>query len=120
MADLRAFQPLRYNPVLVPQMARVVAPPYDVISPERRDALYERDPHNVIRLILNREADPYTAAATLLRQWRDEHMLVRDSRPALAYYVEQFTLPDGTAHERSGVMAAVRLETFSSGRIRPH
>jgi uncharacterized protein (DUF1015 family) len=120
MVMLRPFRPLRYHPAAVGDLAAVVAPPYDVVSEAYRDTLYARSEHNVIRLILNRDADRYTAAATLLRQWRATGVLVQDTQTALCYYVEDFTLPDGTARQRAGVMAAVRLESFDGGRIRPH
>ncbi len=120
MLMIRPFRPLRYNPVIVPELASVVAPPYDVISSRKRDELYERDPRNVIRLILNRDEDPYRSAADHLQNWREEKLLVQEEKPSLAYYVENFKLPDGRELERSGLMAAVRLEPFSSGNIRPH
>lgn len=120
MVMLRPFRPLRYDPSAIGDLAAVVAPPYDVISDAHRDALYARSEYNVIRLILNRDADRYTAAGTLLREWRRTGVLRRDAQPALCYYVEDFTMPDGSAHERAGVMAAVRLESFDTGHIRPH
>ena len=120
MVMLRPFRPLRYNPAAVGELAAVVAPPYDVISDAYRDTLYARHEHNVIRLILNRDADRYTAAGTLLREWRRTGVLEQDAQAALGYYVENFALPDGTAHERAGVIATVRLESFDSRNIRPH
>lgn len=120
MATIRPFRPLRYNPALIGDLSRVVAPPYDVIGEAKRAELYDRSPLNVVRLILNRESDPYAAAATDFARWREEKVLVQERRPSLAYYVENFRLPDGTEAERSGILGAVRLEPFSSGKIRPH
>jgi uncharacterized protein (DUF1015 family) len=120
MAVLRPFRPWRYNPATITDLASVVAPPYDVIDAAQRDRLYARAPHNVVRLILNRSADPYADAAATLRAWRQEGVLIRDPHPALAYHVERFRLPDGAQRERSGVIAAVRLESFAGGAIRPH
>lgn len=120
MVMLRPFRPLRYNSEVVGDLSKVVAPPYDVISDAHRDRLYERDPHNVIRLELGREADRYESAARHLSEWQRERVLCRDSQPSLAYYVENYRLPDGTEKERRGLFSSVRLEPFSSGRIRPH
>jgi uncharacterized protein (DUF1015 family) len=116
---LKAFRPLRYNPAAVGDLAAVVAPPYDVISDRDRDAFYERSEFNSVRLILNRDADRYGAAAALLRQWRADGVLVRDREPALCYYVENFEI-GGVAYERTGLISAVRLQAFSEGHIRPH
>lgn len=120
MAILRPFRALRYNPAVVGDLSTVVAPPYDVISPARRDALYDRSAYNAVRLILNRDADPYAAAGQLLSAWRRDAVLQRDAQPSLCYHVEDFALPDGSRHHREGVIGAVRLEAFSTGRIRPH
>lgn len=120
MVMLRPFRALRYNPPTVGDLAAVVAPPYDVISDAYRDTLYARSEYNVIRLILNRDADRYTAAGALLREWRRTGVLLQDTQAVLGYYVENFTLPDGTARERAGVLGAVRLESFDTGHIRPH
>src|SRR5512134_1929437 len=101
---LKAFCPLRYNPKMVGNLSSVVAPPYDVISDQERDALYDRSEWNSVRLILNRDSDRYAAAAKLLAEWRGSGVLVRDARPALCYYVENFEVA-GVPYERSGMIS---------------
>jgi uncharacterized protein (DUF1015 family) len=120
MVMLRAFRALRYNAAAVGDLAAVVAPPYDVISDAHRDALYARSPYNVVRLILNRDPDRYTAAADAFRTWRRDGLLVRDPAPTLYYHVENFALTDGSPCQREGIIGVVRLEPFNTGRIRPH
>ncbi len=120
MAEIRPFRALHYEPDVVGDFAGVVAPPYDVIDDVQRDALYARSPYNVVRLILGREADRYAAAAHCLAEWRAAGALVRDGEPALYVYVQDFRLPDGDLRQRGGIIGAVRLEPFSTGRIRPH
>jgi uncharacterized protein (DUF1015 family) len=120
MIDLRPFRALHYDPAHVGALADVIAPPYDVIGPAQLDRLYDRSPYNVVRLILNRSADRYAAAASELADWRGRGMLVQDHEPGYYYYVQDFRLADGSAHQRSGVMAAVRLEPFTAGSILPH
>lgn len=120
MVMLRAFRPLRYNPEVIGDLARVIAPPYDVISERHRDALYDRDTHNVIRLELGREADRYASAARHIEEWVAERVLIEDQKPVLAYYAETYRLADGSEHERRGIFGTVRLEHFEGGQIRPH
>jgi uncharacterized protein (DUF1015 family) len=120
VATLNPFRGLRYDPTAVGDLARVVAPPYDVIDPTHQTALYARSPHNVVRLILNREADAYAAAASTLADWRRSGVLRLDAKPALSLYVQRFRGPDGAPRERVGVIGALRLESFESGRVRPH
>ncbi len=120
MVMIRPFTPIRYNPALFPDLAPLVAPPYDVIDAGGRDELYERHPYNVIRLILNRDPDPYASAADTWAEWRAERILVEELRPCLVFSLERFRLRDGTEHERAGLFGAIRLEPFASGKIRPH
>jgi len=69
---VRPFRALRYSAEAVGDLAAVVAPPYDVIDPERHRALLERNPRNVVRLELPLEEpgdepdDRYRRASRLL------------------------------------------------------
>src|SRR5215467_12649433 len=110
MADIRAFRAFRYDLGRVGTLADVVAPPYDVIDPALQQALYDRSPHNVIRLILNKEepADTeadnrYTRAAALLRDWQRDHILTQDSARALYVYHQEFEV-EGQRHLRRGFL----------------
>ena len=120
MIDLRPFRALHYAPAAVGALADVIAPPYDVIDDAQLERLYERSQFNVVRLILNRSADRYGAAAAELAGWRRRGVLVQDREAALYYYVQDFVLDGGSRHQRSGLMAAVRLEPFAAGNILPH
>lgn len=120
MATIRPFRALHYNPATVGDLAAVIAPPYDVIDDAHWERLHARDPHNIVRLILNRDADRYSSAAQTLSAWWQERVLVQDERPAFYYYVQNFTLPELGSLERRGLIAAVRLEPFGAGSIYPH
>ena len=116
--ELRPFRALRYDATCVP-LADVVAPPYDVIDDPHRDRLYARHPHNVVRLILNRDADRYGSSAAHLGDWLARGVLRQDDQKALWLYAQTFGHA-GREYERTGVIGAVRLEPFSAGHIRPH
>jgi uncharacterized protein (DUF1015 family) len=126
MADLRAFRGYRYDLGRVGALGDMVAPPYDVIDPAMQESLYARSPHNVIRLILERETaadteghNRYTRSANALRDWLREDVLVQDSARSLYVYEQEFEA-EGRRLTRKGFMARVRLEPFGSGRIFPH
>jgi len=97
-------------------MDAVVAPPYDVISPDARDALYRSSPFNVTRLILNPEG--HEAAGVQYRAWRERGVLRADERPAFYLYSQEFDA-DGPKR-RVGVIGAMYLEPFTTGVVRPH
>jgi len=126
MAEVVPFKGVRYNPELISNMGALVAPPYDVIAPEEQDALYMRDPHNVIRLILgkhqpgdNAEDNVHTRAGRYLRDWMEKRILVSD--PAPCYYLTSVSFSyDGGHHTRYGLIARVRLEPFEKGIVLPH
>ncbi|HEV2005365.1 MAG TPA: DUF1015 domain-containing protein [Candidatus Limnocylindrales bacterium] len=128
MPVVRPFRALRYAPDAVPDLASVVAPPYDVIGPDEVRELLARDPRNVVRLDLpiaepgDEPDERYRRAARLISTWRSDGTLHRDPRPALYAYEQAYTIP-GTAEERvrRGVFARVGLEAFGpDSGIRPH
>jgi len=126
MAEIRAFRGYRYDLGRVGALSAVVAPPYDVIDPPLQQALYERSPYNVVRLILNREEpgdseshNRYTRAAACLRDWQRDGILVQDSARALYVYHQEFEV-EGRRYTRRGFMARVRLERIGEGKIFPH
>ncbi len=126
MADIRAFRAYRYDPGRVGALGDVVAPPYDVIDPALQQALYDRSPYNVVRLILNKESpadtehdNRYTRAAATLRDWLRDDVLRQDSARGLYVYHQDFEV-EGRTYTRRGFLARVRLEPFGAGRVYPH
>ena len=120
MASIAPFRGLFYDPKKVRDLARVIAPPYDVISKEEQEKLYKRSPYNFVRLDLSQEPDVYSAVPQLLETWINEGILVRDEVPAIYYMTQRFTLPGGGEKERKGFFALLQLEDFATGNIRPH
>jgi uncharacterized protein (DUF1015 family) len=126
MAEIAPLTPLRYDLARLRNgLGDVVAPPYDVISSEERQALAERSRYNVVRLILP-EGDgdsKYARAAELLSRWREEGVLLRDSEPAFYRYDQTFVPPgdrDGLPIVRRGFLALVRLVPFADRIVLPH
>jgi uncharacterized protein (DUF1015 family) len=126
MAEVQAFRGFRYDLARVGTLSDVIAPPYDVIDPALQQALYDRSPHNVVRLILGKESpadtandNRYTRAGQTLRDWIADGILAQDSARCLYAYEQDFEI-DGQRHTRKGFMARVRLEKFGEGRIYPH
>ncbi len=121
MPTVRGFKGIRYNPAKIDDFGKILAPPYDVISPEEQKKLYERDPFNVVRLILPEGSDDnkYDLAAKTFRDWFVEDILFRDSEPSVYPYYQEFD-DNGQRVTRKGFIAAVKLEDFESKKILPH
>jgi uncharacterized protein (DUF1015 family) len=108
-------------------LSMLLSPPYDVITPEAREALAARSPHNAVHLILDRERpgdgpeeNKHRRAARRFADWLGDGTLRRDPRPALYPLEQVFVAPDGRQHARRGVVAAVRLHDFRDGVVLPH
>ncbi len=125
MAAVRPFRALRYT-LQQQDLAALLAPPYDVINAEEQQALYDRDPHNVIRLEYGitrpddtAEDNRYTRAQTALAQWMADGTLLLEDTPALYPHTQHYAW-GGAVHARGGFFAAVRLQPFDQGDILPH
>lgn len=124
MAEIRPFRALRYDPSRV-ELERVLAPVYDVVTPEDRVRFYEKDPHNAIRLELTKSvaeeaSTDYSEVAHTLAAWRREGVLRFDERPALYALRQRFAAPDGRALARTGFFCSLKLEDYAKRIVRPH
>ncbi len=127
MAEIAPFRALRYNPRFVPDLKRVVAPPYDVISPEAQERYHARHPHNVVRLILSKEGeagtpdhDRYARAARTFTAWQAERILACDPVPGIYVSEQEFSLGEGHRFRRRGFMVLVRLARYDEKIVFPH
>ncbi|MBI3365595.1 MAG: DUF1015 domain-containing protein [Ignavibacteriae bacterium] len=119
MPDIKPFRALLYNPQKV-RFDDVVAPPYDVISSQQQGELYQRNSHNVIRLIFGREENRYESAARFLERWKREDIIAADTASCLYVVSQRFALPSGTTVDRYGFIGACKLTEFGRGSVYPH
>lgn len=122
------FRGIRYD--IGPRDPRLVtAPPYDVISPEQRQALVDASDENIVRIDLPSSGsadpaagadDPYRAAATLLKEWLGSGVLVEDDQPGFTIYRMISIDEDGDEHHTTGVIGALRLSAPDEGEILCH
>ena len=126
MIEVNPFNGLLYNLEIVGSLDEVTAPPYDVISPDQQEALYQKNPHNVVRLIFGKKSDQdsdtdnrYTRSAKVFEGWINEGVLKRDDEPGLYLYSQEYEF-EGERFCRVGFFALVKIEDFSEGNICPH
>src|ERR1700730_11102621 len=126
MADFQVFEALRYEPGVAGDSARLIAPPYDVVSPALAAELYGRSPFNIAR-VDNGEQQPadnenenrYSRAAAQLKDWRRQGALVRDTAPRMYVYDQEFEL-HGRRRRRRAIFGRLRLEEWDKGIVLPH
>jgi uncharacterized protein (DUF1015 family) len=126
MPSIKPFKAVIYNKKKITDLKRVVAPPYDVISPELQSKLYSRHKHNIVRLILGRiektdsESDNrYTRAAKFFEEWLKSGILVADDENAIYVYSQNYRL-NGKLIDRTGFMSLMELELSGNKGIKPH
>jgi uncharacterized protein (DUF1015 family) len=120
MAEVRAFHGLCYNPAKIEQLADVITPPYDVISPEQKKEFLARSPYNIVRLILPDGEDAYQNAAKTLEDWIGRHIMRPDPDRTIYCYHQTFKTPEGEEKTRKGFLALIRLVDFDQGIVLPH
>jgi uncharacterized protein (DUF1015 family) len=124
--NIRPFRGYRYNPAKVSDLSRVVAPPYDQIDAQAREALHALDPLNFVRITLGQpepgdtdEGDRHRRAREHLDRWIAEQVLIRDPEPALYPYLTTYRVGGETATRR-GFIALGRLAEYAEGIVLPH
>ena len=126
MAEIHPFRGVHYNPQLVKDLAEVICPPYDIISPQLQQELYQRHPHNFVRLEHNRELpqdttqdNKYTRSAAVLERWLQEKVMVADEKPTV-YLHDHYFRHNKREYRRRGIITGVRLQEWADNVIRPH
>jgi uncharacterized protein (DUF1015 family) len=117
MAEVKPFRAERYNESKAGPLERLVAPPYDVISPKQREEYLARSPYNVVHLTL---PDDEEQAGRDVADWRAEGILTRDPEQGYWFLSQDYVGPDGVSRTRSGLVASLRAEPYENGAVLPH
>lgn len=126
MVEVKPLNAIVYNQEKV-DMDKVVAPPYDVISDEYRDELYERSEYNCVKLILAKGStdveapdNRYDSAKADFENWLNENVLIKLDKPCILYILQKYTTENGREIVRKGFIARNKIEDFSTKQILPH
>jgi uncharacterized protein (DUF1015 family) len=125
MPRIAAFRALRFDPTRLPDTAKVIAPPYDVISAEQRAQLEAQSSRNIVHLDLPRgDGDAkYEHAHALLEAWMADGSLREDPEPGIYRYEQTFSFDTGSGprtYTRKGFFALIELSPFSARVVLPH
>ena len=123
--EIRPFKALRFDPAVVGDVGDCIAPPYDVIDEQMQDALYQKSPWNIVRIIKGKTApddnetdNQYTRATASLEEFIGSGALKRDAADCIYAYVQDFKIGSQN-HRRSGLIALGKLTEFGKG-VQPH
>jgi uncharacterized protein (DUF1015 family) len=117
MAVVKPFRAERYDESKAGALERLVAPPYDVLSPEQREEYLARSPYNVVHLTL---PDDEEQAGRDVTDWRERGVLARDQEPGYWLLSQDYVGPDGVPRTRTGLVASLRAEPYENGVVLPH
>jgi uncharacterized protein (DUF1015 family) len=125
MAKIIPFRGILYNTSKV-AMEDVLAPPYDVITPEYREALYMQSPHNIVRIDFGKELpsdtdseNRYARARRYLEEWLRDGIFIRSDKPSFYAYEMAYEVLN-QKRRLLGFLALVKLEELGKGSIYPH
>lgn len=117
--EVSPFRGIRYNQRMVGDLARILCPPYDVITSEQQKLYYKKSDYNAIRLEFPESAgDSYQRAAITFQQWL-KHGVLQLDRVSSFYLHDHHFEYSGEKRVRRGLIARVKLEPWGSG-IYPH
>jgi uncharacterized protein (DUF1015 family) len=118
---VRAFRGYRYAIGRERDVSKVVAPPYDQISPEQQNLLYALSPANIVRVSYPRDAGDarYAAANGTLTRWVADGVWEPEERPAIYPYHQTYRV-DGREVTRAGLVALGQVTDYGRGEVLPH
>ncbi len=121
MAEIQPFRGIRYSREVIEDFAKVIAPPYDVISPKQRKELCAASPFNAVRIELpeGEGKQRYQNAKEIYSEWLKNRVLIRDDEPSIYPYYQEFEF-EGQRYTRKGFIANLKVEDFDRKIVLPH
>ena len=145
MAIIAPFAALRYDERKAGRLEALLTQPYDKITPEMQREYFARSPFNLAHLVKGEvrpgdtpENSVYRRAASLLRTWQEQGVLVEPKSPALYLYWQEFWPPEmkemkemkerkerkerkeGKPLIRKAIVALGKLEPYDAGVVFRH
>jgi uncharacterized protein (DUF1015 family) len=125
--NILPFHGYRYNLAKIGKLDDVISPPYDQFKEGLDDLLYQRHPYNIARVIMNKETpedsssnNRYARSRAILAEWLQEKVFLRDPRPSVYPYFQDYVLPPSAARTRKGFVALGEVTEYSQRIVLPH
>jgi uncharacterized protein (DUF1015 family) len=124
MTEVLPFKGILYNTSRV-SGEDVVAPPYDIITPEMKEVLYSKSPFNIVKIDFGKDHpgdndsnNRYTRARFYMDTWLSDGILKESEKPSYYLYEVNYR-SDGIDKVMRGLFARVRLTELCKG-VYPH
>lgn len=118
MVDIKPFRAIHYTKE-AGDLKNLITQPYDKIDNALRKEYYEKSTYNYCRLILPMEESKYEIAQQRIQKWMHDGILAKDEEPAFFVCRQEFKL-SGRTYIRTGLIAALRLYSYSENVVFPH
>lgn len=126
MTIIKPFRGLLYNRKAVGNLAKVITPPYDVITPRQQARYYKSHPKNFIRIDLGKTSkkdstsnNRYTRARGFFERWIKEGVFAKDDASSIYVYSQEYK-EAGRRKARFGFISLAKLEENRTKGFLPH
>jgi uncharacterized protein (DUF1015 family) len=120
------FQGYRCNLAKIGKLDEVISPPYDQFKGGMTERLY-RHPYNMAHAIMNKEMpgdsatnNRYTRSRAILADWLEDKVFLRDPRPSIYPYFQDYEITGFPLRTRKGFVALGEVTNYSAGIVLPH
>jgi uncharacterized protein (DUF1015 family) len=116
MVHIAPFKGMIYNKEKLQNLDDVMSPPYDIITEQMQNELYNKNEYNFVRLILGKifpdDTDAnnrYTRAKQLFETWQHQGILVSAHAPGIYPYKIDYTI-NNMKKQMSGFFVLLKLD----------
>jgi uncharacterized protein (DUF1015 family) len=123
MVDILPFNGLRFDLHLTGELSKVIAPPYDIISPLQKKQLKDQSPYNIVNLTLpddSNDKSRYENAKITLRDFIKKGILKVDPEKCFYILEESFVDDDGRLKSFTGLIGLLKIEDYGAGKVLRH
>jgi uncharacterized protein (DUF1015 family) len=116
MVEIAPFKGMVYNNEKIKKLDDVMSPPYDIISEDMQNELYNKNEYNFVKLILGKTSlddtetnNRYTRAKQLFDAWQKQEILAPSNAPAIYPYKVDYTV-NKTKKQMNGFFVILKLD----------
>jgi uncharacterized protein (DUF1015 family) len=123
MVDILPFNGLRFDIHMTGELSKIIAPPYDIITPLQKQQLKDQSPYNIVNLTLPDDSNGrsrYENAKITLQDFIEKGILKLDTEKCL-YIFEEFFIDDaGGLKSFTGLLGLLKVEDYGAGKVLRH